>query len=240
MPQPVTLIGRTVRVEPYKAQRHAAELYAASHGDEREALHRYLTRGPFPDLAAFKDDMVVWSARPDTLAFVLTEIGSGRLIGSASYMRITPEHRCLEVGSIWLTPDAQRGTAATEAMYLLARHAFETLGYRRYEWKCDALNEPSRRAALRLGFRFEGIFRQHMIIRGLNRDTAWFAMIDRHWPALRAEFERWLDPGNFDTSGRQLSRLNQVCASLRSRCTVRCVPSRRSGSVPGRSGRRTP
>jgi RimJ/RimL family protein N-acetyltransferase len=126
-------------------------------------------------------------------------------------LRITPAHRVIEVGSILYTPGLQRTAGATEAMYLMARHAFEDLGNRRYEWKCDALNAPSRRAALRLGFQFEGIFRQHMIIKGRNRDTAWFAMLDRDWPRRRANFERWLDPSNFDAHGNQkesLSRLN--------------------------------
>jgi RimJ/RimL family protein N-acetyltransferase len=127
-------------------------------------------------------------------------------------MRIEPAHRVIEVGSILFTPRLQRTVGATEAMYLMARHVFEDLGYRRYEWKCNALNAPSRRAALRLGFRFEGIFRQHMIIKGRNRDTAWFSMLDSEWAQRKAAFERWLDPANFDANGRQkvsLSALNR-------------------------------
>jgi RimJ/RimL family protein N-acetyltransferase len=126
-------------------------------------------------------------------------------------MRIEPSHRVIEVGSILFTPRLQRTVGATEAMYLMARHVFEDLGYRRYEWKCNALNAPSRGAALRLGFTFEGIFRQHMIIKGRNRDTAWFSMLDPEWPKRKAAFERWLDPSNFDAEGRQrvsLSALN--------------------------------
>ena len=118
-------------------------------------------------------------------------------------MRIEPAHRVIEVGSILYTPVFQRTTGATEAMYLMARHVFEDLGYRRYEWKCDALNLPSRRAALRLGFTFEGIFRQHMIVKGRNQDTAWYSMIDTEWPSRKARFEQWLDPGNFDANGHQ-------------------------------------
>jgi RimJ/RimL family protein N-acetyltransferase len=134
-------------------------------------------------------------------------------VGYASYLRIEPAHRCIEVGSILFTPLLQRTPGATEAMYLMARHVFENLGYRRYEWKCNALNEPSRRAALRLGFTFEGIFRQHMIIKGRNRDTAWYSMLDSEWPARKASFEQWLAPDNFDSHGRQkqsLSGMNQT------------------------------
>jgi RimJ/RimL family protein N-acetyltransferase len=125
-------------------------------------------------------------------------------------MRIEPRHRVIEVGSIVFAPALQQTRGATEAMYLLARHVFEDLRYRRYEWKCDALHERSRRAALRLGFAFEGIFRQHMIIKGHNRDTAWYAMLDRDWPYRKLEFERWLAPANFDSSGRQLTPLSMV------------------------------
>jgi RimJ/RimL family protein N-acetyltransferase len=125
-------------------------------------------------------------------------------------MRIEPVHRVIEVGSILYSPRLQQTTLATEAMYLMARHVFEDLGYRRYEWKCNALNAPSRRAALRLGFTFEGIFRQHMIVKGRNRDTAWFSMLDSEWPLRKANFERWLDPSNFSTDGRQKVSLSQL------------------------------
>ena len=144
--------------------------------------------------------------------FAILENASGKAVGHASYMRIEPGHRVIEVGSILYTPALQRSTGATEAMYLMARHVFEDLGYRRYEWKCDARNAPSRSAAPRLGFTFEGIFRQHMIVKGENRDTAWYAMLDTEWPERKSEFERWLDLANFDPAGRQLISL----ASLRS------------------------
>jgi hypothetical protein len=127
--------------------------------------------------------------------------------GYAGYMRIEPAHGVVEVGNILLSPVLQRTTAATEAMYLMAKHVFDNLGYRRYEWKCNAENQPSRRAALRLGFSFEGIFRQHMVIKDRNRDTAWFAMLDHEWPARKQAFERWLDPSNFDSSGIQRMKL---------------------------------
>jgi RimJ/RimL family protein N-acetyltransferase len=127
-------------------------------------------------------------------------------------MRIEPAHRVIEVGSILFTPRLQRTVGATEAMYLMARHVFENLGYRRYEWKCNVLNAPSRRAALRLGFTFEGIFRQHMIVKGRNRDTAWFSMLDSEWPKRKAAFERWLDPSNFGSEGRQRVSLSAINA----------------------------
>ena len=145
--------------------------------------------------------------------FAILDNPSGKAVGYASYMRIEPVHRVIEVGSILYTPRLQQTTLATEAMYLMARHVFEDLGYRRYEWKCNALNAPSRRAALRFGFTFEGIFRQHMIVKGRNRDTAWFSMLDSEWPVRKANFERWLDPSNFGADGRQkvaLSTLNKL------------------------------
>jgi RimJ/RimL family protein N-acetyltransferase len=135
--------------------------------------------------------------------------------GYASFMRIEPAHGVVEVGNILLSPALQRTTAATEAMYLMTRHVFEDLGYRRYEWKCNAENQPSRRAALRLGFTFEGIFRQHMIIKDMNRDTAWFSMLDHEWPARKRAFESWLNPANFDDEGKQRQTLSEIAAAQR-------------------------
>ena len=139
----------------------------------------------------------------------------GAAAGYASYMRMEPAHGVVEVGNILLAPALQRTTAATEAMVLMASHVFDDLGYRRYEWKCNAANEPSRRAALRLGFTFEGIFRQHMVVKGQNRDTAWFAMLDSEWPARKRAFQAWLDPANFDSAGRQLRSLASLVAESR-------------------------
>jgi RimJ/RimL family protein N-acetyltransferase len=153
------------------------------------------------------------AATRDPLFFTILDNISTKPVGYASYMRIEPAHRCIEVGSILFTPMLQRTPGATEAMYLMARHVFDDLGYRRYEWKCNALNDPSRRAALRLGFTFEGIFRQHMIIKGRNRDTAWYSMLDSEWPIRKRNFEQWLAPSNFDPQGRQkqsLASLNQA------------------------------
>jgi RimJ/RimL family protein N-acetyltransferase len=203
MPAPVTLTGPRVRIEPLDPERDAAALFAASHGGDAEALFRYLFEGPYADPDAYRAYLAGWCGKPDTIAFTLTETGAAAPFGTASLMRIAAEHRCIEIGNIWYAPAAQRTAATTEAMFLLARHVFEDLAYRRYEWKCDARNLPSRQAALRLGFSFEGVFRSHMIVRGGNRDTAWFAMTDADWPRLRSAFERWLDPANFDPAGRQ-------------------------------------
>ena len=152
------------------------------------------------------------AASEDPLFLAITGPGSGQAVGYASYMRIEPAHRVIEVGRILYTPRLHELRRATEAMYLMARHVFEDLGYRRYEWKCNALNAPSQTAALRLGFTFEGIFRQHMIVKGRNRDTAWFSMLDSEWPARKATFERWLDSSNFGSDGRQKTALSALKA----------------------------
>ncbi len=203
------LSGRLVRLVPLDPAAHGDSLYAGSHGEDRERLWRYLFDGPFQDRAAFDQSLREKSTSLDAVFFAILDNFTNRATGYASYMRIEPRHRVIEVGSILFTPALQRTTGATEAMYLMARHAFEDLGYRRYEWKCDALNAPSRAAALRLGFTFEGIFRQHMIVKGRNRDTAWFSMLDSEWPALKVRFERWLEPSNFDGEGRQITSLSQ-------------------------------
>jgi RimJ/RimL family protein N-acetyltransferase len=202
-PERTRIEGRDVVLLPIDVATHGPSIYALSHGPEREALWAYLWDGPYPSEQAFLDDLARKAASPDPFFYAIADRSTGRAIGYASYLRIAPTDRVIEVGSILFTPALQRTRGATEAMYLMARYAFETLGYRRYEWKCHALNAPSRRAAARLGFTFEGIFRQHMIVKGRSRDTAWFAMIDRDWPAIRAAFEAWLDPANFDADGRQ-------------------------------------
>ena len=186
---------------------HAAALYEGTHGEDEEEIWRYMWDGPFRNRDEFDASLQQKAVSQDPLFHAIVDRSTGQAVGHAAYLRITPAHRVIEVGSIVYTRRFQRTTGATEAMYLMARHAFEDLGYRRYEWKCDARNEPSRRAALRLGFQFEGIFRQHMIVKGKNRDTAWFAMLDSEWPARKADFERWLDPANFDEAGRQRSTL---------------------------------
>jgi RimJ/RimL family protein N-acetyltransferase len=202
-PARTTLQGRVGTLAPLDPQAHGSALYDALQGEAGERVWQYLFEGPFADRAAFDLHLQRIAASEDPMFFAILDGASGKAVGYASYLRIEPVHRVIEVGSILYTPRMQQTTLATEAMYLMARHAFEDLGYRRYEWKCNALNAPSRRAALRFGFTFEGIFRQHMIVKGRNRDTAWFSMLDSEWPARKANFERWLDPSNFGADGRQ-------------------------------------
>jgi RimJ/RimL family protein N-acetyltransferase len=192
---------------------HGDSLYAATSGSANEGLWLYLFDGPFPDRTEFDAYLTRIAQSEDPLYYAILDAATGAALGHAAYLRIEPAHRCVEVGAILYAPSLQRTLGATEAMYLMARHVFEDLGYRRYEWKCNALNAPSRWAALRLGFVYEGIFRQHMIVKGRNRDTAWFSMLDSEWPVRKAAFEQWLAPANFDAEGRQrasLSTLNGV------------------------------
>jgi RimJ/RimL family protein N-acetyltransferase len=223
-PQRIRLAGRYVTLVPLDPAAHTEALYQAAHGPGHEALWQYLFDGPYPTVEGFREALEKKAGTDDPLFFAILDgakgdeasggvasgdVASGRAVGYASFMRIEPAHRCIEVGSILYTPLLQRTAGATEAMYLMARYVFEDLGYRRYEWKCDSRNEPSRRAALRFGFTFEGIFRQHMIVKGQNRDTAWYSMLDTEWPERKARFERWLAPGNFDENGKQRTRLAQ-------------------------------
>jgi len=209
-PGRTTLPGRVVTLAPLDPQVHGDTLYEGIGGEAGDRLWQYLLEGPFADRAAFEIHLRRIAASEDPLFFAILDNASGSAVGYASYMRIEPVHRVIEVGSILYTPRLQQTTLATEAMYLMARHVFEDLGYRRYEWKCNALNAPSRRAALRFGFRFEGVFRQHMIVKGRNRDTAWFSMLDSEWPVRKANFERWLDPSNFGQDDRQKVALSQL------------------------------
>jgi RimJ/RimL family protein N-acetyltransferase len=209
-PRKIRLEGRLVTVEPLAPAAHGDALWEAVRAPEHDGLWTYLFDGPFRQRSAFDAALDRKAAGVDPLFFAIVDRAAGRAVGYASYMRIEPAHRVIEIGGILFTPALQRTAGATEAMYLMARHVFDDLGYRRYEWKCDARNQPSRRAALRLGFTFEGIFRQHMIVKGRNRDTAWFSMLDSEWPARKAAFERWLDPANFDAAGRQIERLAAV------------------------------
>ena len=205
-PQRVRLAGRFVALEPLDAALHAASLYALSQGDA--ALWSYMPDGPFADAAAFHDYIDAKAKSTDPLFFAIIDIASGRAVGHASFLRIDPKNRVIEVGFILYTSALQRTPGATEAMYLMAAYAFDALGYRRYEWKCNNLNAPSLRAAVRLGFTFEGVFRQAVIVKGRNRDSAWFSMLDREWPLRKAAFEAWLAPDNFDIGGRQKQPLN--------------------------------
>ncbi len=206
-PQRISLEGRLVSIVPLHPLTHGGSLWEQIRDPRHDPLWEYLFDGPFRERAAFDAALAAKAASDDPLFFAILDRRSGCAAGYASYMRIELVHRVIEVGGILFTPALQRTAGATEAMYLMARHVFEDLGYRRYEWKCDSRNQPSRRAALRLGFRFEGVFRQHMIVKKRNRDTAWFSMLDTEWPERKASFERWLAPSNFDGEGRQRTRL---------------------------------
>ncbi len=207
-PARVVLEGRDINVEPLSSLRHGDSLFEATAHRADETLWTYMFDGPFADRVTFDQSLARLALSDDPLYFAIVDRHSGGALGRAALMRIEPAHRVIEVGGIVYSPRLQRTRGATEAMYLLARYVFEALGYRRYEWKCNALNERSRSAALRLGFTFEGIFRQHMIIKGRSRDTAWFSMLDSEWPERKTRFERWLAPENFDVDGRQRSPLS--------------------------------
>jgi RimJ/RimL family protein N-acetyltransferase/GNAT superfamily N-acetyltransferase len=209
-PGPVVLDGRFGRVEKLD-QHHGAALWPALKDDN--ATWAYLGYGPFADEAAFKAWFAERVKLEDPYSYAIMQ-PDGRAIGIATLMEIRPTMRVIEVGNIVYSPALQRTPLATEAQYLLARYVFETLGYRRYEWKCNALNAPSRRAAARFGFTFEGEFRQHQIVKGRNRDTAWFSMLDMEWPARRVAFERWLAPENFAADGRQRLSLSALNGSV--------------------------
>jgi RimJ/RimL family protein N-acetyltransferase len=208
--------GRYARLEPLDARTHTSELYAASHAGEASAsLWDYLSYGPFATEAALHDWLREQTAIADPLFFAIRDKRTGAAAGVASYLNIHPLAGSIEIGNIWFGPALQHTAAATEALFLLLRHALDELGYRRMEWKCNALNAASRRAAVRLGFSFEAIFYQHLIVKGRNRDTAWFSILDGEWPRLRPAFETWLDPANFDDAGRQRTSLSTLTQAAR-------------------------
>ncbi|ACL62016.1 GNAT family N-acetyltransferase [Methylobacterium nodulans] len=211
-PERTTLRGRFVTLVPLDAAAHGPALAAGAVGPGTEALWLYMSRGPFADAAAFQDYLSASEASADPLFFTILDARSGQALGHATLMRIDPANRTIEVGNILYTPALQRTPGATEAMRLLAGYAFD-LGYRRYEWKCNALNAPSRAAAARLGFTFEGLFRQAMIVKGRNRDTAWFSMLDGEWPQVGQALDRWLAPENFSGEGTQRLRLSGLTAA---------------------------
>ena len=201
-PQRISLEGRYARLEPLDPAKHGDALFDASMAPGAEERFRYLFDSP-QDRADFEGWLKRSAASDDPLFFAVIDRATGRAEGRQALMRITPEHGVIEIGNILWGPRIARTRVATEALFLHARHIFEDLGYRRFEWKCNDLNAPSKRAAGRFGFTFEGVFRQHIVAKGANRDTAWFSMLDGEWPALRAGYERWLDPANFDEAGRQ-------------------------------------
>ncbi len=208
-PAAVKLDGRFCRIERLDLVRHGESLWLALKG--HDALWTYMAFGPFRDEGTFLKWIEERVVLLDPFAYAVVDRTSGRAVGTVTLMEIRPAMRVIEMGSIVYSPLLQRTTVATEAQYLMARYVFEELHYRRYEWKCDALNAPSRRAAERLGFTYEGTFRQHMIVKGRNRDTAWYSMTVDEWPAVKAAFEAWLEPDNFDANGTQ----KQGLAALR-------------------------
>jgi RimJ/RimL family protein N-acetyltransferase len=210
VPGPVTLRGRYVTLEPLDVERHTAPLWDAIGGHDE--LWDWLADGPYATVDELRSDVAKKQQGSSALFLAIVPTDSGVAAGYASFMRIDASHGAIEVGNILFSPVLQRTRAATEAMYLMAGHVFEHLGYRRYEWKCNALNEPSRRTSKRFGFTYEGIFRQHMVIKDRSRDTAWFSMLDSEWPARKKAFELWLDPGNFDANGEQRRSLVEVAA----------------------------
>ena len=211
-PGPAVIEGGHARLERLAPAVHAGALHEANRADDR--IWDYLAYGPFATAEDYRRWAEEAASAADPFFYAIRDLGTGLPGGVASFLRITPAAGVIEVGHINLSAGLQNSRAATEAMFLMMRWAFEA-GYRRYEWKCDALNLPSRRAAQRLGFSYEGTFRQHMIVKGRNRDTAWFAVTDSDWPALRAAFETWLDPANFDVAGRQRRRLSDLTAPVR-------------------------
>lgn len=207
------MAGRYCRLEPLEPDRHAAELYRAHAADADGRAWTYLAYGPFESRESYTAWMKAFCLGADPLFFAVIDVESGVPLGVTSYLRIVLSAGAVEVGHIHYTPGLKRSRVSTEAMYLMMAHAF-SLGYRRYEWKCDTLNAPSRAAAERLGFSFEGVFRQAIVYKGRNRDTAWYSVIDAEWPALRAAFEKWLAPDNFDADGRQRTRLSDLTRPL--------------------------
>lgn len=207
------MAGRTCCLEVLDPERHADDLHASNMLDSEHRVWTYLPYGPFENLSGYRKWADEVSRGSDPLFHAIIDTATEKAVGVASYLRISPATGTIEVGHINYSLPLQRTPAATEAMYLMMKRVFEA-GYRRYEWKCDALNARSRSAALRLGLSYEGVFRQATIYKGRNRDTAWYAAIDREWPELDAAFTRWLDPGNFDDQGRQRSRLTDLTGPI--------------------------
>lgn len=214
-PKPVLIEGRYVVLEPYERVKHLEALWNDAFGGMAiNPLLKYFTQDDFAGIEDFDAWLSTVQGKSGWITEVFRDKATGKVVGLANYMRADPANGVVEVGGVAHGPAMARSPLSTEAHYLMARHVFEELGYRRYEWKCHSENEPSRKAAKRLGFTFEGIFRQHMISKRANRDTAWFSMIDGEWPLIKAAFERWLSPDNFDGGGRQKRRLEEIRAEL--------------------------
>ena len=208
-PQGFSVTGRYVMIEPFRRDVHEAALWQALGGAGINELIRYFPNGPY-ERAEQLGDWLEANARAGMVVNIFRSRRTGDVVGMGSLMRADPANGAVEIGSVAHGAAMARTPMSTEAHYLLARHVFETLDYRRYEWKCHNENEPSKVTAIRLGFQFEGMFRQHIVSKGGNRDTAWFSMIDEEWPALARAFEKWLDPANFDADGRQKMRLEEI------------------------------
>lgn len=212
LPPRTPMIGRYCSVEPLDPSRHGDQLFEANALDEGGRNWTYLFAEPPSNRDAYKTWLTAKASENDPLFHAIVDSERDMAVGVASFMRIDADNGVMEVGHLNFSPALQRSRAATEAMYLMMRRAFEELGYRRYEWKCDSLNAPSQAAARRLGFRYEGLFRQAVVYKGRNRDTAWFSILDSEWPALKNAFERWLDPANFDSQGGQRDSLGAMMA----------------------------
>jgi RimJ/RimL family protein N-acetyltransferase len=216
-PDRIPLKGTYASLEPIDPQKHGADLYAAGHHPPgSDEVWTYLGYGPFSDEATFADWVRNCAASPDPIWYAIADLEQGRFLGVATFMDIQPKVGGIEIGHIWFGPELQRTRAATEALFLMMRHALDDLGYRRLQWKCHAFNQASRNAAVRLGFTFEGILYQHQITKGKNRDTAYFSILDWEWPLIRENFNEWLDPSNFDDSGKQRRSLGEMNRKLRS------------------------
>ena len=209
-PPRTTMVGRTCRLEPLNPDAHAQQLYDAHVKNGDDKYWTYLPYGPYQNFEAYRSWIEAVYAEDDPQFFAVIEPQSGQAVGVASYLRIEPKIGSIEVGHIHFSPAMQKTPAATEAMFLMMQRAFDELGYRRYEWKCDALNGPSKKASQRFGFTPEGVFRQHTMYKGRNRDTAWFSILDSEWPPLKQAYEAWLDPSNFGADGKQIKRLEEL------------------------------
>ncbi len=207
------VIGRTVRLEPLAPDAHGSDLYAVSKDDPD--IWTYLSKGPFGSDREMRRWLEACASSRDPLFFAVIDSETGRAAGMVSFLRIEPEHGVIEIGHIWFSSLLRRTRAASEAIFLMLHLAFDDLGYRRVEWKCNAGNAASRRAAERFGFAYEGTFLQHLIVKGRNRDTAWYSIIDGEWPSVRAAFEAWLAPANFDADGRQHRPLSEMIREVR-------------------------
>jgi RimJ/RimL family protein N-acetyltransferase len=216
-PSRTPMEGSSCRLEPLDVARHGRDLFAAYQEDKEGRNWTYLGVGPFADYDSYRAWAEEAAKGDDPLFFTVIDKATGKAVGVASHMRIDPPSGVIEVGHINFAPRMKQSRVATESMYLMMRRVFDELGYRRYEWKCDSLNAPSRAAAQRLGFTYEGLFRQAVVYKGRNRDTAWFSILDTEWPKLKAAFERWLAPANFDAEGRQRERLADLTRAALSR-----------------------